>query len=286
MRTLALTLLAALSLGGVAFAEEGGAAVPAAEPAKAAEPAPPSSATTAAPTSTNEEYPLEAHHRPLVLPRGMAEVSGGGEYSSQTATATGGATTKNAKTSVGVSARYGIVERLEAGLQSGYGLDPKAEWGKFLGLHVAYLAMDTEKLDLAGVVSTNFDFNDGRDLFNGVQLGANTRYIITDQFYVFGGNDLIDIVTKPESELSLNLEAGLGFQATEQLALDASTSLAHLKLSGDHNKNTNIGDATPLDLRALFAISHMLDAVVGVKFGDVQNAGDDYAITGGVNFRI
>ena len=242
------------------------------------------SATSGIGPFTAASYPTELTLRPLTLPMGVAQLTAA--LSNAHASITLFGTTSSADVQgLGFDLRYGLTDQLEAGVTLPFVLHPDGGWGKQVGLQAHFLALDTAKVDVApGFVLPLFTEGDA---FRFVVFDALTRYLVTDQVYLFGLNDVVDVANHSSTAASLNLNVGIGFQAAPQIALTLSTNLAHLKLSGDSNKNGFIfSDFVPLDVRALVGISNGIDVYAEFADADLENAGTLWVIVGGLAFRL
>jgi hypothetical protein len=197
-----------------------------------------------------------------------------------------GMTTVSDDTAMGVEAGYGITDQIEAGLSTGLGIDPEFEWSESLGLYAMYLALDQAQLDVAARVDVPLSFVDGADTFSGFVLGAPVRYLVMPQLAVYAGHGLLPIVTSDPSQVDLNLNVGVAFQAMPKLAVRLDTQPASIALSGDGNETSTYGDFIPVSLLGLYAISNKIDLVVQVAFPSLEDAGDLYAIGAGANVRL
>jgi hypothetical protein len=282
-RRLLGALLTSTLLGGAALAqEEGGGEGAAAAP----EPAASATVSMGMGPFTKESYPEEYVNRPLTLVAGMVEGRVGLAYVRASFTDSMGMTTVSDATAMGVEAGYGITDQIEAGLSTGLGIDPEFEWSESLGLYAMYLALDQAQLDVAARVDVPLSFVDGADTFSGFVLGAPVRYLVMPQLAVYAGHGLLPIVTSDPSQVDLNLNVGVAFQAMPKLAVRLDTQPASIALSGDGNETSTYGDFIPVSLLGLYAISNKIDLVVQVAFPSLEDAGDLYAIGAGANVRL
>lgn len=226
---------------------------------------------------TKESYPMELIFRPLTLVKGMIEVRGSLEILRFFDT-----------TSIGLalSAGYGITDKLEVGVGSGFNIDPDAGWGEFLSLYGAFSVIDQDKLDVAPSVSTSLSFVEGGDTFTGLTIGANTRFLINDKIFVRGGQDLINLNLNPETGARLNLNVGGGFQVNPNLAVTLDLALASVKLFGDAEADTTFFDPLGITLSGLYAINNKLDVYLKIALPSISDAGDYQQFSIGANFRI
>lgn len=295
LTTLSLATLAAPALAqdaaeGEAPAE-GEAAAPAEGEAAPAEAAPAEEAPAAAGQGigpfTKESYPSALIDRPLTLPAGMIEVRPSLQYLNLTITdPLSGASASFSATGLGVGVGYGITDKIEAGLSTGLGIDPDVEWSESIGLYGAFSAIDTAKMDIAPSVSTELDFADGADVLSAISIGAGFRYLVSDKLFVRAGNNLLNLVIAPDAGLQLNVNGGIGFQATPELAIAADLNMISLKVFGDAVGDSTFFDPFGLTLTGLYAISNKLDAYVQIALPSIADAADIYGISVGANVRL
>jgi hypothetical protein len=186
----------------------------------------------------------------------------------------------------GLGVNFGVTDQLQVGAATAFVLHPfDSFWSKTLELRAAYLVYDSDKLDVAPGASLLFNFNPSPNSLFGVALGANARFLLTDQLYLIGGNNLITFGVDP-GFMSFELNGGVGFQILPQLAVQATTQLFHLKIAGDFNRSLGfIVDEVPISVSGLYAINNQFDVFVSI-FDDLRHPGDFFAIFGGVNFRL
>jgi hypothetical protein len=277
-------LLTSTLMSGAALAQEEGGG----EEGAAAAPAPAASATVSMGMGpfTKESYPEEYVNRPLTLVAGMVEGRAGLAYVRASFTDAMGMTTVSDATALGVEAGYGITDQIEAGLSTGLGIDPDFEWSESLGLYGMYLALDQDKLDVAARLDVPLSFVDGDDTFSGFVLGAPVRYLVMPQLAVYAGHGLLPIRTADPSQVDLDLNVGVAFQALPKLAVRLDTQPASIAISGDGNETSTYGDFIPVSLLGLYAITNKIDVVVQIAFPSLEDAGDLYAIGAGANVRL
>ncbi len=189
-------------------------------------------------------------------------------------------------TGLAVGAGYGITDKIEAGLSTGLGIDPDVEWSESLGLYGAYSLHDTAKMDIAPSVSTALNFADGADVLSGFSIGAGFRYLISDKLFARAGNNLLNLGIAPEVGLQLNVNAGVGFQATPELAVAVDLNMMSIKLFGDAVPDSTFFDPFGLTLTGLYAISNKIDAYAQVLLPSIADAADFYGLSVGANIRL
>lgn len=86
--------------------------------------------------------------------------------------------------------------------------------------------------------------------------------------------------------LNININAGVGIQATPQLAFLLDTQFVSIGAAGDGNSTTHLGDFIPVSLLGFFGINHQIDAFLNLVFPSIEDAGDFYSIQAGANIRL
>lgn len=228
---------------------------------------------------TKETYPQELIFRPLTLPAGMIEVRPSLSFFKIVLV-------DDTFILLNAGVAYGVTDKIEVGLNTGLLLSPDVDWSESIGLYGAFSAIDGDKLDLAPSLSTSLDFADGADVFSGVSIGAGLRYLLSDKLFVRAGQNLLDIIVAPDAGARLNINAGIGFQATPQLAVVADLNMISLKLFGDAVGDSTFFDPFGVTLTGLFAVSNKLDAYAQISLPSIADAGDIYLVTLGANFRL
>jgi len=226
-------------------------------------------------------YPSDVIDRPLTLPGGMLEVGLGLAYASLSV-----AGVSADATSAGVSARYGVGNKIMVGVDTSLGIDPDFEWGESLGLGVSYLAVDQKKLDVRAGVSTDLNFADGADVFSGVNIDAATRFKVNNAIALTGGSGLLSIRTSDPSQVDADINVGVLLQAIPKLAISVETQLVSLGITGDGNETTHLGDAIPVTIQVGYTPQPKLDVILTAAFPSVEDAGDFYIIGLGALYRL
>jgi len=103
---------------------------------------------------------------------------------------------------------------------------------------------------------------------------------------VRAGNNLLNLVIAPDAGLQLNVNGGIGFQATPELAIAADLNMITLKVFGDSLGDSTFFDPFGLTLTGLYAISNKLDAYAQIVLPSIADAGDFYGLTVGANVRL
>lgn len=303
---------ASVAMTGVAFAEDEAGAPPAegSEVQPPPDGTPPPTAT--APTGgefTAETWPKDYVNRPQNIYKGGIEISPrfGLDYTKTVDTA--GNETSSTVTSLSVSGRYGVTDKIEA-LASYDGITLTGVEGISTGdrlkgqlLVGGGLILAKGKLDLEAKVALGYDFaGETAPLLAGVDV----RYHISPKMWVgtpvnrpglvafLKGFD--DGMGGTLSPLFFQLPAAFAFQATPELAIQANTNIftiafndAGKLFTGGESVGfifTDEGGGIPLDLDVIYALSNKMDVQANLDLGDLKNIGDAFALTAGVNIRL
>jgi|SRR5580704_7847845 hypothetical protein len=250
-------------------------------------------------TSAPGTWDSQLNNRPLVLDPGKLEVHGSvpiftvSEPELNMAGMIVGTTTDTFE-GLGLGATYGIMPKLEGGLDYTIPLNPNGSASGVLGLRAAFAAMHTDKMDLAISAALDFDFHDGNDV--ALQLGGWFRYRINPKISVFTGNPglpyelgflgaLGNISTNQLAlgfgngqAISLALPVGVGLQATPQIYAFAAINLADFYFTnGPKSVDLLFADFIPLEIGAFYSMNSTLD--LGITFSDdLEHAGDYFAL--------
>jgi hypothetical protein len=246
---------------------------------------------------TKEGYPQAVVWRPQTLPSGTIQVSGGYQlvhlqfcFGDVCAGATSGG--------LFVEGTYAVMDKLQLRLNTGITIHDEFDWSGF-GIGGDFSLVDTEKLDLALVLDIPFEVCDGCDFFSGFSVGLATRFVLSDKLYIYGGSgrasgvgrglgvgELVNIGTTGDFSLVLNVGAGVGFQATPELAIALGTTLFQIALAPDSDAAFIFADFIPLELRALFSLNNKMDILGGISFIDLKGDAGNLFFDVGINFRI
>lgn len=229
---------------------------------------------------TKDGYPISEIDRPLTLPGGMTSMA-----ASLTHARLSVGWLEATSTGLGLGAAYGVNNKLSVGAATAMLLDPDTEWSKSLDVQAYYLLHDSTNLDIALGLSLPLRFAAGADVLGGVVLGADTRLVLNRNVYLFGGNGLLPIAFNP-SAMSLNLNAGVGFQATPQVSATIAARFASIALNGEGNETTTVGDFVPADISLQYALRNTMDVVALASFADLANASDFYVLSLVLRLRL
>ena len=238
--------------------------------------------------------------RPLTLGRGKIDVHGGLVATAVTTKPAMGAATTASAQGLALGATYGIGAKGELGIDYTLGLHPGDAQGPFM-FHGAYVAKQTEKLDIALSLGLAFDFVDSIDpgtmmtttrTAKALQVGVWARYHLGARLSAFSGLPALpssagnlgaaaplppipyqlSVGLSSVDAIALDIPVGLGYQATPKLYAFGVLDLAHL---GMNNTTSAVlfSDFIPLSLGGFYAAKKM---DVGAVFSDDLKQGADY----------
>jgi len=239
--------------------------------------------------------------RPLVLPTGKFEVHASLPiFATSFTDPTTMMTSTQTSEALALGATYGIADKAQVGLEYAFPLNPNGDPSNgFIGLHGAYAAMHSDKMDLA--VSGEFLIGLGGNNDLGLQLGGWLRYHVAPKISIFTGQPPVPfalaglgvaylaaptayqfaIGLNNNQATTLSLPVGVGFQATPQIWAFAETQIAEFYLSNGPANSSGFfifSDFIPLGIGGWYSASDKMD--LGVVFADdLKNAGDLYTIT-------
>lgn len=258
-------------------------------------------------TPTRDEEPVEVapktfaiDRRPLTLGRGKIDVHGGLVATAVTAPNGMGGTTTASAQGLALGATYGIGAKGELGFDYTLSLHPGDLQGPLM-FHGAYVAKQTEKLDIALSLGLAFDFVDSVDpatmmtttrTAKGLQVGIWARYHLGAKLSAFSGLPALpssagslgktaplppipyqlSIGLSSVDAIALDIPAGLGYQATPKLYAFGVLDLAHLGMSNSTSAVV-FSDFIPISLGGFYAASKM---DIGAVFSDDLKQGADY----------
>jgi|GEM_PF-3687240 len=233
---------------------------------------------------TSHAYPTALNKRPFTLPQGSVEASGDMKFQNFAAETVGAVAPDIASlNSLGV--KVGVTDDLTFGLSWGGFQIPKMNPAKSINTGIGYFVGANKYF--ATMVSLDVPFHFEADVVHNVSFAAPTVFGIVKDVSVLAFYDgLVDFHFANKSySASFNLPVKLGYQATDRLALDVSTTLATFHVGGakDHSY---IWQAAPVNVGALYAITNAFDVVGRVGFSDVAKPKDSFAFTLGLNYRI
>ena len=184
--------------------------------------------------------------------------------------------------------RYGLSGRFEGRIATAFQVRPDAGWSKEVALGGAlrvfpWCARPT-RLVVAPSFALPLSVHTGYDVVSVLELGADARVRLADRLFVIGGRRLLPVDLRPAVALSLELNAGVGVQATTALGVVVETQLMHAKLIGQAGTRTSVADRAPLSLGALYATGR-LDVTLSAAVRDAFHSGDGYSVALGLRMR-
>lgn len=229
----------------------------------------------------SDPYPASLIDRPLTLPEGTFEVSGGVSHDERRAL---GIEILSAET-LHLGVRWGVSRRWEVGLATGFRVSPDASWTRELAFAAAWRARSGGRLELAPSLAMPFSVHTGYDVVSVVEIGAGLRLRLGDRWFATAGRRLLRLDARPAIAAGLVLDAGAGIQLTPTLAFIAETQLAELTLVGQIDRTRTALDGLPLALRGLWAALPRVDAVVEVRAGDVTGPAGAFSVLVAIDVR-
>lgn len=222
-------------------------------------------------------WPRAVIARPLILPKGLARVG-----------ATINANNDFSVIGLGLRGGYGLTDKIDANVT--YGLTLKEFEAKgALGVDVGYNLMTGSaggKLDVAVRAGTGYDL-----LAEGaspLSIGGDIRYKISDKLAVISPPYHLTIFleevlgTRP---IFLSIPAGVSFQATPELHVQAVTNIANIEIA-DSATTFIFADATPINVTATYNVQPNLDAFAGISTDLTNEPGDTLAFLVGANYYL
>ena len=245
--------------------------------------------------------PLAINSRPLTRPKDKLAVHGGLRIGVLTLPDAAGMDQTTTTDSLALGVNYGVSDQLEVGADYAPSISPGSAKGP-LTLHGAYLAVHSDKLDIAlagGIAVDFYSLTDPatmetstRTLYS-LQLGAWARYRLTPKASLISGVPAVPATTASLSKLSfalpplpyqlaiglngggtiaLDLPIGIGYQAKPKIYALAMLDLAHIRISNTANAFL-FKDFIPISLGGFYS----LDKIdVGAMFSDDLKQGTDY----------
>lgn len=208
-----------------------------------------------------------------------------------------------------VHGAYGVTDQISAGLDYAFSLglgDGDFEAAGPLTLWGGYQIKNEAKMSLAASAAFSIDLDDTDNMAIGLGLGF--RYKVAPKFAVFtgapygpgavggtgfaggpfanifGGGGHLSISLADGGPILLDLPVGGMFQATPELNIYATTSLASIALSnspyrddmGEEKSAAIFGaDLIPLTLGGLYAINEKIDVTASLALIDLKDVGFD-----------
>lgn len=245
--------------------------------------------------------PLAINSRPLTRPKDKLAVHGGLRVGVLTLPDAAGMDQTTTTDSLALGVSYGVSDQLEVGADYAPSISPGSAKGP-LTLHGAYLAVHSDKLDIAlagGIAVDFYSLTDPatmetstRTLYS-LQLGAWARYRLTPKASLISGVPAVPATTASLSKLSfalpplpyqlaiglngggtiaLDLPVGIGYQAKPNIYALAMVNLAHVRIANTANAFL-FKDFIPISLGGFYS----LDKIdVGAMFSDDLKQGTDY----------
>jgi hypothetical protein len=241
-------------------------------------------------------WPKEILDRPLTVLKGKIGAELGVIIKHTAGVAGADGTTSEG---LGLGAAYGISDKLEVGGSYGFTLNELEIKGP-LALYGNFSLMNNGKLAVGAGAGLLLDFG-ALDSMNesttnvAIDAGLAVRYKLAGKFAVFTGNpwapgllgNHLHLGLSGDEAKTFSFPVGFAFQATHELFAYVTTNLATISLSDpgmDGERVRLISDITPLSVGAWYAATTNIDVGATFTFKDLQNAGDDWAITVGARY--
>lgn len=175
-----------------------------------------------------------------------------------------------------LGADYGITDKFQIGL-GWEGLDTAGKLPtQKLSLNAAHFLFSTPYASSMAVFNMPFYFD--RMVLQQVNLSLSTYIpLVRGHLNLVLLEDLVKFSWLTDTAADFKISTRLSWQATQALCLNLVTSPATLSTSGEH---THIIQKTPLELRALYAVTPMVDIVGSLGFDNIQNASGFSAMLG------
>jgi hypothetical protein len=232
-------------------------------------------------------WPTAISDRPYGLNQGMLEV-----HSELPISGEGGQT----YALLGIGASYGLSDAIEIGGDYAFQLSPSTDAAGVFAGHVRIRLAHNERVSASLGAALFYSNSLSRD---GLTLGAggmSLRYRLNKQLSIFSESNLcggcVNVAgpvmgqvlvlhyssgTTSDTASVATLPVGLGFQATPQLYLSASTIVAGFVLSPTTDSQLVFRDIIPIIASAWISVSPKLD--LGVSLTDeLKDAGNSYFI--------
>ncbi|HSI03405.1 MAG: hypothetical protein ACAI38_03680 [Myxococcota bacterium] len=180
---------------------------------------------------------------------------------------------------------FGITEDLELGAEAIVLIEPGSDVLFVPRLVFTIIEGSTVDVALSGLLV--FDFDDNNDnLLPTRQFGVPIRIKLLDSLSIFTGNNLITWQHVGDDDfIDLNVNVGLGWQMSRDMALRFDTQLLAVNLIGDR-ESTTISDIFPLGFSLLYGVASRVDITAGATYYAVDGGNDFLALDGGLLARF
>ncbi|MBH1989159.1 MAG: hypothetical protein I8H75_01260 [Myxococcaceae bacterium] len=195
------------------------------------------------------KYPMTVFSRPFTMPRNSFETAL--RFSNSNA--------------VSLSADYGITDHFQLGL-SWAGLQAGNEPDQKISLNLAHYLFATKYLSSMAIASIPFHFD--ASVVKGMSLSMATYIpLVRGYLNLVLLENLITIDWSSNPQAIFAFETRLSWQATEALCLNLVTNWAQISTTGDYE---HVGLRTPLFLKALYAVTPMIDVFGQIGYNNLQ----------------
>lgn len=221
------------------------------------------------------DFPMAVSDRPFTMPKNSFEAAGSVKYHPQPHL--------NGLSLNRLSLAYGLTDDLQLGLSWGGFSVPDLDVEKSLGLSVGYFAFANAYA--AGMVQLDVPLYFQTNAVKTISFSAPTAFGIVPgvgllAFY----SDLValDVVDK---YVAFNFPLKLSWQATKQLHLGISTSLAEFRV-GRGEGQTYIWNKPSVNLDALYALDGTFDVFASIGVSNARDLTNSFATSVGIAYRF
>jgi hypothetical protein len=175
---------------------------------------------------------------------------------------------------------------VEFGVSTGITLSPEVAFSNNLTLQGHYLAYDSKLLDFAPGLVIPLNFGDAVGI--GIAVDLSTRYLIPDsKFFLRFGDGAIPLGVSPDFTLGLNVNGGVGYQATKQFVGTLDLQPIAITLAPEANA-TGLWDYVSMTLGGQYTFTRNADAGLNLSYFNTWAGEDGYGlgITGYGRFRF
>lgn len=229
--------------------------------------------------ATTGGYPQAIIDRPATLNAGMLRI--GGELSLfKTFSLAAGETDSSLGVALGVSADYGISDKLEIGAGYALALEEFEEKGP-LRIGAGYRVVDGQ---MKGAITADFTYNLASEI-GSLGAGLAFQYNIGPKMALFTPGNQLNVQlfsdtpdgVESVNPIYLSLPVGFMYQVDPSLHLYASTSIGQIEIS-DSDTGFIFADFIPLTVGAFYTTPSLIDIGASLSSGDLEAADDNFVV--------
>ena len=232
--------------------------------------------------ATARSFPQAYSRRPLTLPPGMVEFEAFFTAAHYAESCVPGCGSAYDSKSLFFAAWYGLIDRVDVGLSTGFGLNADTRlvngWNKTVVAGLTALAVHDGGFDLRASLTAPVIWRQGS---YAIQTGLFARQLLGKLVFLEGDLQAAWLVA-PSAELGAGFNAILGFQLAPAVAARILYTAASLSTGGSLNVNL-LGSRASAQIICSPASTVDLFGTVGA---DVQRARDDYGFNAGLIVRL